>query len=393
MSAQMESGVGSYSPYSLYGIGDIKRQGSSYNQAMGGIGISLRDNAFINYINPASISARDSLTFMLNFGVSQANTYMSDANGMTPYNTFNLNNFVFTFPVYKKSAFVVGLVPFADTGYEISRYEDDPAFITQLGTIKYRHQGIGGINKLFTGASTSIGERLSVGAELIYYFGSVNKQNDILFTSKVSSVTGSERSIQSGISYESGSFSGKFGLQYEQPIKENTKLGVGVTYSLGTNLNTEFTEYTYAKSDNIDTVKHVVSNLGLNIAPEIGVGISYEKRDRWLVGFDYLMRDWRNTVFFEDNEAFTPMLAQTFNAGFQYIPNKYDSRYYFRRVTYRGGAYYDKSYMGINDEQINSYGITFGASFPIYRWSNSLGVAIDVGQRASSKNTLVKENM
>ena len=52
---------GAYSPYSIYGIGDISKEGTAYNKSMGGVGIATRNNRYINYLNPAAVTARDSL--------------------------------------------------------------------------------------------------------------------------------------------------------------------------------------------------------------------------------------------------------------------------------------------------------------------------------------------
>ena len=57
LSGQTTDALGTYTPYSLFGIGDIARQGTAFNRGMGGIGIGVRDNRFINYLNPASITA------------------------------------------------------------------------------------------------------------------------------------------------------------------------------------------------------------------------------------------------------------------------------------------------------------------------------------------------
>ena len=75
---QNTDALGTYTPYSLYGIGNIEKQGTAVNRAMGGIGTGLRSNRYINYLNPASITNRDTLSFMLDFGVDQKNIYSSD---------------------------------------------------------------------------------------------------------------------------------------------------------------------------------------------------------------------------------------------------------------------------------------------------------------------------
>lgn len=83
LKAQLTDAMSSYTPYSLFGLGDISKQGNAYNLSMGGIGIGMRDNRFINYLNPAAISERDTLAFMLDFNVNQKNSYLSSSSSKT----------------------------------------------------------------------------------------------------------------------------------------------------------------------------------------------------------------------------------------------------------------------------------------------------------------------
>ena len=73
--AQKTDALGTYTPYSMFGLGQMVFDGSSYNMSMGGIGVGIIDNRYINYVNPASITARDTLAFMLDFGLLQKNIY------------------------------------------------------------------------------------------------------------------------------------------------------------------------------------------------------------------------------------------------------------------------------------------------------------------------------
>jgi hypothetical protein len=73
-------------------------------RGMGGIGVGLSTNKFINHLNPASIVNRDTLSFMLDFGVEQKNIYNSNGNLNSAYNVFNMHNLIITAPIMKKSA-------------------------------------------------------------------------------------------------------------------------------------------------------------------------------------------------------------------------------------------------------------------------------------------------
>ena len=116
---QTGGAYGSFSPYSIYGIGNISKGGTAYNKSMGGVGIASNNRRFMNIMNPASVSVRDSSSFMADFGVVQKNTIFRQNDLRSGNNAFNMYNFVISFPVYRSSALMVGITPFSDIGYNI----------------------------------------------------------------------------------------------------------------------------------------------------------------------------------------------------------------------------------------------------------------------------------
>ena len=157
---------GAYSPYSIYGIGDISKQGTAFNKSMGGVGVATRNRRFINYLNPAAVTARDSLSFMADFGLAQSNNVFKQGDLRSAHNTFNIYNFVMSFPIYRSSAFMVGITPFSDMGYDFSSVETDPGIIGNTGNISYDSFGTGSVYQIFAGAGVTLWKRLSLGAEL-----------------------------------------------------------------------------------------------------------------------------------------------------------------------------------------------------------------------------------
>ena len=379
--------LGSYSPYSVFGVGRMAYDGTAYNQAMGGIGIGMRDNGYINYTNPAAITARDTLAFMLDFGINQQNLYTNDNVTKAAYNVFNMQNVALTFPIYKKSAFIVGIAPFSNVGYKFLSTETDPDIVSQIGDVKYQKFGTGSIYQLFFGGAVMLFDRISIGAEGIYYFGYINKHNDILFNS-----SSLYNTISTGWDYKVHCFSGKFGLQYIQPIaRNNSQIVIGGTYRIGNSLKGDVAKYAFSAADTV--LYSGGGHTSMDIADEFGVGVSYRVNDKWAVGADFIQQNWRGSSF-PDNSMWSNFSAENaryYRAGFEITPNMYDIRYYMKRVTYRVGAYFEESYVKVNGHQVNSFGITFGASFPIYRWHNAVSVAIDMGQRGTLRHNLVRE--
>ena len=388
---------GAYSPYSIYGIGDISKEGTAFNKSMGGVGVATRNRRFINYLNPAAVTARDSLSFMADFGLSQSNNVYKQGDLRSAHNTFNIYNFVMSFPIYRSSAFMVGITPFSDTGYDFSSIETDPDIIGQTGNISYDSYGTGSVYKVFAGAGVTLWKRLSLGAEAIYYFGNLDKVTNMDYSNS------SYRSVNSGNDLMIRGTTGKFGLQYEQKLGGDVSMIIGATYRLSTSMKGNSINYRYAKQDSVtDTLKYQEGDLrkaGLKFADELGVGISVKGGEKWSAVFNYFRSDWRNSGFDSnsgfsvksDNETFTSTVSQSFRAGFEIVPNRNDIRYYLRKCAYRAGVYYDQSYYRLNGNNVNSMGITLGVTLPVFRLYNGLTLGVDLGQRASTRNNMIRE--
>lgn len=395
VSAQ-EGTYGAYSPYSVFGIGDLSKEGSAFNKSMGGVGVATRNKKFINYTNPAAVTARDSLSFMADFGLEQNNKIFAQGDLRSAHNTFNIYNFVMSFPVWKSSAFMVGLTPFSDVGYDFSSIETNPDIIGNTGNISYDSYGTGSVYQAFLGVGATFWKRLSVGAEVIYYFGNIDKITNMNYSDD------SYRSLNSGSELTVRGITGKFGLQYEQKIAGNVSMIVGATYRMGTDMKGYSKNFRYAnQSSVVDTLKYSVDTLassGLRFGDEIGVGISVRGGERWSAEFNYVRSDWRNSRMDKapgfasvGESAFTVSASNSYRLGFEIVPNRNDVRYYFRRCAYRAGVYYDESYYRLDGHKVSSMGITLGVTLPVYRLHNGISLGVDIGQKASTRYDMIRE--
>ena len=301
-----------------------------------------------------------------------------------------------TFPIYRSSAFMVGITPFSDVGYDFSSYERNQDIIGNTGNISYDSYGIGSVYQVFLGAGVTFWKRLSLGAEVIYYFGNIDKVTNMKYSNS------SYRSINSGSDLVVNGTTGKFGLQYEQKLGSDVSMIVGATYKLGTKMKGYSTNYRYANQDSVsDTLTYKVDTLGtgnVRFADEIGVGISFKGGDKWSAEFNYLRSDWRNTGmdtqagFSSIGEAkFTSTVSHSFRAGFEYTPNRNDIRYYFKKCSYRAGVYYDKSYYKLDGHDVNSMGMTLGLTLPVPRLYNGISLGVDFGQKSSTRYNMIRE--
>ena len=398
VSAQ-EGTYGAYSPYSIYGVGDLSKQGTAFNKSKGGTGIATRDKRFINYLNPAAVTARDSLAFMADFGLSGSSDVYSQGNLKSANNTFNIYDFVMTFPIWRSSAFMVGLTPFSDVGYDFSSIEKRDDIISQTGNITYDSAGKGSVYQLFLGAGVTFWKKLSVGAEMIYYFGNLDKLTNMNYSDA------SFRSVNAGNEMMLRGLTGKFGLQYEQKLAGNVSMVLGATYRMRTNVKGYSTDYRYANQAGvIDTLRHHVDTLGMSgvkFGDELGIGLAVKGGDKWSAEINYLRSDWRKSGFDDVSgfavsgmSKFSSTVSNSLRAGFEFVPNRNDIRYYFRRCTYRAGVYYDKAYYKLDGNNVNSMGVTLGMTLPIFNnrgGYNGITLGLDMGQRASRRADMIRE--
>ncbi len=387
-----------FTPYSIFGIGDIYTQGTAYNLGMGGVGIATRNKRFINPVNPAAVTARDSLSFMAEMSVSQNNTLFKQGDKSTVNNTFNINNITISVPIkYPYAAMLVGITPYSSTGYHYSYILEDPSIVGNTGNAEYRSAGKGGTYQLFAAAGVTLFKRLSLGVEGRTLFGNIAKENVFSFAKSAYS------DINSGYKLALRGQSLKAGLQYEQPLGGGLDLGLGATYETAFNLKGTVEDYriSVGAAQN-DTLRFTSTDLAksgdVRIPETIGAGISLSGSDKWHAEINYSRSDWTKSGMdvakgfaVKGSSAFGTRVSQEFRAGFEIVPNRNDIRYYYKKCTYRAGAYYKQAGFEVDGDQIKDMGLTLGISLPVFQYYNAVTFAVALGQRSSDVGNLIRE--
>ena len=367
-----------FSPYSVFGIGQMHQNGTAWNRGMGGVGIAARNNRFVNILNPASVTARDSLSFMSDLGVGGRLSLFSEGDKRATNTLFNIDDFVISFPMCRHTAFMAGIRPVSDVGYKITTTEMDLYTNNQTFT----SSGNGGVYQVFAAAGATFWNRLSVGAQFNFHFGNINKKASMVYADE------SYRNSASGDSLQVNNITAKIGLQYEQPLTTKSFLILGATYQIGTKLNGHHIHYRELGSYDRTVTKTELSEKGLMMGDELGVGLSFRNTDKLMIEVDYTRTDWSRSGldlvpgFSNVGESvFAPGVGQSVRAGFEFTPNRNDIRYFLRRCTYRAGAYFDQSYYTVDGAHVNAVGITLGMTLPVFRWYNGFTIGLDFGRR------------
>ena len=125
ISTPLSGQFNTYSPYTLFGLGDMAKKGTAQNQAMGGTGLAVRQDNRINYLNPASFSSLDSTSVYFDFGLNSFhNKYETDDFSNAWFN-MNLHNVNFASSMGKYLGISAGIIPYSSIGYNIKQEYDE----------------------------------------------------------------------------------------------------------------------------------------------------------------------------------------------------------------------------------------------------------------------------
>lgn len=392
------------SPYSMFGVGELSQNSFGRSTAMGQTCLGMRSPVLMNITNPASYSAFDSLSFIFEFGLKSKMVQFVSQNSSYTANDINVHYMSLGFPVTKWWSAALGIVPFSDMGYDINL----EGFDNNLGDYDTRYYGVGGLNKFFIGSSFDFFESLSVGVNASYLYGEMTKSNSLVFRGD-SLATFQAYNYQEELSSSVGDFHFRYGLQYYRNISDYS-IVVGGVFENSTNLRsknsvlagtvhkTGMDFYNISESNIIDTLQDTEATGSLSLPMSYGIGASLGKENKFRVAVDFNYQNWKNAngAFYSDSLE----NSYSISAGAEIIP-KYDAiAGYWKRMNYRFGTYYNKSYLYINGYQLNDYGISFGVGFPIRQYTSyntinsksSLNFSVQAGQRGTTDKNLIKEN-
>jgi hypothetical protein len=352
------------SPYARYNLGVLEPAGSFRSAAMGGLSAAIRDNSAIYYLNPASYSSIDTNSFVFDFGLDYGINYLSDGTKTHFTNDMNFDHLMIGFPVAKGVGIAAGLVPFSNGYYNISETvgSEDPGYDPVKGGYLSVHSGEGSVSRFFIGAGTNISRYFSAGINLSLLFGSINRLNETDFTDfyYMYHNNTTEKIQLTGINLD-------YGIQLMAPLKNNYFLNAGVSYTSARNYSQRYEKLTYLFSayNTVDTLAHEIDSSRAYIPGAIRAGISFGKKNKFTVGFDYSASEWSQAVISSSGASFGD--TRSYRLGIEYIPDKFSNYSLGRRIEYRAGGHLENTYLQINGEQVKEIGFSLGVGIPMTR--------------------------
>lgn len=386
--------ITSSSPYSQFGLGDLRGSFLPQNRGMAGLSQGLRkpglyDN--INLANPASYSTLELTTFDVGASMDIRQLSKTNITGKKQFNS-TLSHITFGVPVNRFSAMSFGLVPYTDLGYKFSN-----SGLVDTTKVNYIYSGEGGISKAYLGYGFKLGKKFSFGFNLAYLFGNLTQSRGFEFANQLTTVFNSRTQYSNAV----GGLSYDYGLQFSTDLNDESKFIFGYTGNAGGSLNSK---------NNIVTTRYKKDVLGNELATADSTyfaegaknkikmplthtaGFAFEKTNAWVLGADVSYSRWSDYREGSSNPGLNDSYGLV--VGGQITPDANSVSSYFKLVDYRLGFKYDKTFVQVGNDDINQYAVTFGFGFPLPRNRSSfykINLSTELGNRGTLANNLVRD--
>lgn len=396
-SAQGGAAVTAYSPYTMFGIGELQVIGTTPMRAMGGVGVAWYSTQMPSLVNPAGYSATLQKSFLFGFGAEanflQNSQHKYDSAGLydgtakNAKNTVNFHEIAVQFPVAKKLGIGVSLMPYSSVGYKMSFLEQNDNIAGNVGIGSYTYSGDGDVTEVKLGIGWEPFKNFSIGVAAKYYWGKIVHnyasvvENNFVGESSFYSVNGEDE-------YAISNFKFQVGVLWNIIANEKRMLSLGATYDYGGSLRPKVTKSIYL-NDQYETYSYKENSVSQMRLPHVAkVGVMYQSV-KFMASVEYEFNAWGsgNKTFEETiNGGMKVKYVDTHTAklGFAYTPNRFDVRNYFKRIAYRVGFRYSNYYQTFNDCTVPQYAVTAGFGFPIkFMGTTSIDVCFEYGLRGS----------
>ncbi|AWG21195.1 hypothetical protein FFWV33_06430 [Flavobacterium faecale] len=364
---------GSSSPYSFYGIGDVRFKGTTEARSMGGIAVE-QDSIHINLENPASFANLKLTSFTVG-GTYNTTTMKTDAASEKARRT-TLDYMALGLPLGKFGV-GFGIIPYSSVGYKIRNiYGDD---LEKTATLT----STGGVNKVFLGLGYKITPKFNIGVDVNYNFGVISIVNLETNNNIQSGTRETNTSNLSGVNFNIGSM-------YQTKISKKLSVFSSVNYSLSNDLKSKNTRLieTATVPETIDQPDRTIS-FGSKISLSAGIG----QARKWLVGGKLVFQEATDlSNNYNESPNVTYGRAGSASIGGYYIPDYGSYSNYLKRIVYRGGFKYERTGLIIRSEAIDNVGFTMGVGLPISGTFSNMNIGFEIGKKGTLSSGLVQEN-
>lgn len=395
--AMAQSGsINAFSPYTMYGIGEVNTPGSLLQRSMGGVGVASRQMGTINLLNPAGLSMVSRKSFLLNFGGEGQNYYnhqtLDGVDKNSAHNSFSIRDIAILIPLHKSLGLSVSVTPYSSVGYQIMYdhpYDEQDPVWGNVGRVNYQYQGEGDITEVKMGVGYELFKNFSIGVAAQYYWGNIER--GFVMVPVAIAGGGTFNSVTGMSEYTVSRFKAQAGVQWNAILNSKRILTFGATYDLGGDLSPKVTESIVGDDLYTTVVKGDTTHMALSLPRKVVAGVYYQTA-KWAVGVDYDYQDWGSNnktseqtgVHAATGNSFQVAYCDThtIKAGVEFTPGRYDVRRFWRRWSYRLGARYGTFHQSYNGHQLDELALTAGIGIPFkFLGMSAVDAGVEYGMR------------
>ncbi len=363
---------------------------------MGGASTAIRDHYITNPANPASYSAVDSMTFIMDIGVSGQYSRFTEGGKSDSRWLGNLDYFTILFPLGKKMGMSLGIMPWATTGYRFGsqrtmagdKVMDKDSYEDQF---LRTYSGKGSYQKLYLGISSAHIKGLALGINGSFLFGKTTLRRNVNYPNSTALKLESSESLM----LRGGSLD--LGLQYELPLDTlgRRKLVFGATFTPSFKLFPEHQRIDFSKKE--EGVKKELDN-SYSLPLSASFGLSYSEYENFTLATDLSFTKWKGTKFDNLRAEFDNRFVWALGAS--WTPNS-RARSFFKRSRYSVGLNLANSYLkypttGDNgQETFEGYyelGANIGTTMPLVDHRSNIHLGFEYKYLRPKHNGMVSEH-
>lgn len=379
---------GSVSPYSLFGVGELRHARTIDNQSMGGLGM-YTDSIHIHLNNPAALGKLALTSFSTAFSHRELRLETNAAKQTSSVTT--LEYLAVALPVkFQRAGFGFGLKPYSAIGYSLLNETTD----SQGNQVTSTYTGDGGLNQVFLSTGFRLMQHLHVGATVNYYFGNLEKSRLQETENVIFGTVDQRRSDLDGFDFNFGmTYTPEFGkYNLFTSVRVNTQANI-------TSENEQQIGSVVAGSlrpieiSDVDLDAENLRYTDIKIPTTTSIGLGFGEDKHWFIGAEYSFQKYSefvNTFLKEDNTEYQD--ASSYALGGYFVPDYSSIDSFFNRITYRAGVRLDNTGLIVNEKPIENFGITFGLGVPIGSNFTNLNLGFEIGRRGTQMNDLVRES-
>ena len=166
--------LGTSSPYSRFGLGDLQENAFPEYNALGGGVTAISSENSVNPSNPATYTSFKANSFLFSTGGLHKTTNIQNSTDNQIANNSSFSHLTVAFPISRKLGASVGMLHYSNIGYTLNTRNND-------ANADMIYSGDGGLSKIYFGGAYEPFKGFSVGINASYLFGGLNRRKKLVY--------------------------------------------------------------------------------------------------------------------------------------------------------------------------------------------------------------------